>query len=89
MAQEKIVFVGVPANLDAELEESQRSAKQLLETLARKVGAARAAIQTRSAREMAADLERAAVRRPAYALATAIAAGFLLGCLLKSSLRAR
>jgi ElaB/YqjD/DUF883 family membrane-anchored ribosome-binding protein len=87
MAADEIA-AGVPANLDAELEESQRSAKRLLETLARKVGAARAAIETRSARQMAADLERAAVRRPVYALAAALGAGFVLGCLLKSSLRA-
>lgn len=89
MAADEIAAAGVPANLDAELEQSQQSAKRLLETLARKVGAARAAIEKRSAREMAADLEQAAVRRPAYALAAAIAAGFVLGCFLKSSLRAR
>lgn len=89
MAADEIAAAGVPANLDAELEQSQQSAKRLLETLARKVGAARAAIETRSAREMAADLERAAGRRPVYALAAAIAAGLLLGCLLKSGLRAR
>lgn len=89
MAADEIATAGIPANLDAELEKAQQSAKRLLETLARKVGAARAAIETRSAREMAADLERAAMRRPVYALLAAIAGGFLLGCILKNSLGAR
>jgi hypothetical protein len=91
MAADDIAAAGVPANLDIELEQSERSAKRLLETLARKVGAARAAdyVKTHSPREMAAGLEEAAARRPLYALAAAVAAGFLIGCILKSSLRAR
>ncbi len=91
MAADEIAAAGIPANLDAELEQSERSAKRLLETLANKVGAARAAeyVKTHSARERAAELEEAATRRPLYALAAAVAAGFLLGCVLKSSLRAR
>ena len=89
MSADDIAAVGMPANLDAELERSQRASQQLLEALARKVGAARAAIRTHSAREVAVVLERAAKRRPLYALAGAVAAGFLLGCVMKTALRAR
>lgn len=72
------------ADWNAELEHSRQAAGRLLDALARKLGASKAAdyVKMHSAREMAAGLKRAAVRRPVYALAAAIAVGFLLGCVL-------
>ncbi len=89
MAADEVAAAGTQANWEAELERSRLSAVRLLDTLARKVGAVRAAryMKTHSAREMASSAEQAASRRPVYVLAAAIAAGFLIGCLLKRSLR--
>jgi uncharacterized protein YbjQ (UPF0145 family) len=90
MAAKEIV-TGSSEDMDRALERSQESALRLLESLARKLGATRAAdyVKTHSAREMAAEVEQAAVRRPAYALAVAVGAGFLLGCALKLWARSR
>lgn len=89
MAGEEIAAVGTHARWESELEQSRLSAGRLLDSLARKVGAVRAAnyVKTHTAREMAAGIEGAASRRPIYALAAAIAAGFLVGCILKRSMR--
>ena len=75
----------------AQLEHSRQAAGSLLDTLARKLGASRAAhyVKTHSARDMAAGLKRAAGRRPLYALAAAVAAGFLLGCVLQGARQRR
>jgi len=89
MAADEIAAAGTQANWEAELEKSRLSAVRLLDTLARKVGAARAAhyMKTHTAREIAVGVEEAARQRPVYALAAALAAGFLIGCVLKRSLR--
>lgn len=86
---DEIAAADATASWDAELEQSRQAAGRLLETLARKVGASRAAnyVKSHSARDIAVGIKRAAGRRPIYALVTAMAAGFLLGCVLKSSLR--
>jgi hypothetical protein len=88
---DEIAAVSTPAHWETALEHSQRAARRLLDTLARKVEDSRAVhyVKTHSAREVATELKHAAKRRPVYALAAAVAAGFLLGCVLKSSLRSR
>ena len=85
MGADEIAAAGIPASMEAELERSRQSAGRLLDTLARRVGASRAAhyVKTHSAREMAEEFQRAATRRPLYALAIAALAGFLLGCAIK------
>ena len=90
MAAEETV-TSIPANMDAALERSRESARRLLDALARKVGASRAAeyVKAHSAREMAEEFTGAVKRRPVYALAAAVAAGLVIGCVLKRSLRLR
>jgi ElaB/YqjD/DUF883 family membrane-anchored ribosome-binding protein len=90
MAAEETV-TSIPPNMDAELERSRLSAKRLLDAMANKVGGSKAAeyVKTHSAREMAAELAEAVEREPVYAIAAAVAAGFLIGCVLKRSLRPR
>jgi ElaB/YqjD/DUF883 family membrane-anchored ribosome-binding protein len=90
MAAEETV-ASIPANMDVALEQSRESARRLLDSLARKVGASRAAeyVKTHSAREMAEEFTGAVKRRPIYALVAAVAAGLLIGCLLKRSLPPR
>ncbi len=81
-----------PRDLQSDLEKSRESAERLLDTLARKIGASRAVrnaangmqraaryVHVQSARDFTAGLERLVRRRPAYAIAVAIAAGFLAG----------
>ncbi|MBZ5580832.1 MAG: hypothetical protein LAQ30_01270 [Acidobacteriia bacterium] len=81
-----------PQDLQSELDKSRESAERLLENLARKIGASRAVrnaangmqraaryVHVHSARDFTAGIERLVRRRPAYAIAVAIAAGFLVG----------
>jgi hypothetical protein len=86
---DETVATGSVTNWEAELEHSRQAALRLLDSLARRVGASRPAryMKTHSVREIATGLKRAASRRPLYALAAALAAGFLLGCALRSSTR--
>jgi ElaB/YqjD/DUF883 family membrane-anchored ribosome-binding protein len=88
---DEIAAAGTAADWDAELEHSRQAAGRLMDTLARKVGASRAAlyVKTHSARDIASDLGRIAEERPIYIVAAAVAAGFLLGCMIKLSLRPR
>lgn len=88
-ADETVAYM--PANLDAALEQSRQSAKRLLDSLARKVGASRAAdyVKTHSTRDVVVEVTEAVQRRPVYALAAAVAAGLLIGCALKRGLRPR
>jgi ElaB/YqjD/DUF883 family membrane-anchored ribosome-binding protein len=73
-----------------EVERSRESAARLLETLAQKIGSARAVrtaahyVQTHSAQDVAFEIERAIRRSPAPAIAIAIVAGFLTGRALRS-----
>jgi ElaB/YqjD/DUF883 family membrane-anchored ribosome-binding protein len=87
-----------PQELQSELDQSRESAARLMESLARKLGATtktvrkasggvhRAAhyVQVHSAKDMAAELERLVRRRPAYSIAAAVVAGFLVGRALRS-----
>jgi hypothetical protein len=75
-------------NWEAELERSRQASGRLLEMLARKLGVSREA-GPMTARGLASGLERAARRRPLYALAAAVGAGLLLGWLLTGGARAR
>ncbi len=81
-----------PQDLQSDLEKSRESAERLLENLARKIGASRAVrnaansvqraaryVHVHSARDLTAGIERLVRRRPGYAIAFAIAAGFLVG----------
>lgn len=90
MPSEEII-TGSSEEMNAALERSQETAMRLLESLARKLGATRAAdyVKTHSAREMAAEVEDAAIKRPLYALGIAVGAGFLVGCALKLWSRSR
>jgi hypothetical protein len=88
-----------PASRDVltELEKSRESAARLLETLAQKIGAApgirgaaggvqRAAhyVQAHTVREAITGIDRAARRRPAYAIAIAVVVGFCIGRAIRS-----
>jgi ElaB/YqjD/DUF883 family membrane-anchored ribosome-binding protein len=86
-----------PQDLAAELEQSRESAARLLENLARKIGATRAVrgaagsigraahyVQAHGMEDMAAGIGRLVRRRPAYSIAIALAAGFLVGRALRS-----
>ncbi|HKE24321.1 MAG TPA: hypothetical protein VKB88_18290 [Bryobacteraceae bacterium] len=86
---DETVATGTVTNWEAELEHSRLAAVRLLDSLARRLGASRPAryMRTHSAREIATGIQRAARGRPLYALAAAVAAGFLVGCVLKSSMR--
>ena len=81
----------------AELEKSREAAARLLETLAQKIGVApgmrgaadgvqRAAqyVHAHSVRDVIGGIEKAARRRPAYAVAIAVVAGFFIGRALRS-----
>ena len=81
----------------AELEKSRESAARLLETLAEKIGAApgmrgaahgigRAAqyVQAHSMREAITGIDKAARRRPGWAIAVAVALGFFVGRAVRS-----
>src|SRR4051794_26257059 len=80
-----------------EVERSRESAARLLENLAQKIGSARAMrsaatgvhraahyVQTHSVKDVAFEVERAVRRRPAPAIAIAVAVGFLAGRALRS-----
>ncbi len=80
-----------------ELEKSRQSAARLLETLAQKLGAApgmrgaaggvqRAAhyVQAHSIRDAITGIDRAARRRPAYAIGIAVVLGFFVGRAIRS-----
>ena len=73
-----------------EVERSRESAARLLESLAEKIGSARAVrtaahyVQTHSVQDVAFEVERAIRRRPAPAIAIAVLAGFLAGRALRS-----
>ena len=86
---DEIAAAGAVTDWDAELERSRQASGRLLNLLARKLGASRAAhyVKTHSARQVANGLKRAAGRSPVYALLAAMAAGFLLGSALKGSFR--
>jgi ElaB/YqjD/DUF883 family membrane-anchored ribosome-binding protein len=86
-----------PQDLQSELHQSRESAARLLENLDRKIGANRAVrnaantmnraahyVQVHSARDMAAGMERLVRQRPAYSIAAAVVAGFLVGRALRS-----
>jgi ElaB/YqjD/DUF883 family membrane-anchored ribosome-binding protein len=78
--------------LQAELERSRESAARLLETLAEKIGAARAMrtaatgvqraahyVQVHSVKDVATEIDNAVRWRPVLSVALAVAAGFLVG----------
>jgi ElaB/YqjD/DUF883 family membrane-anchored ribosome-binding protein len=82
--------------LQAEFERSRESSVRLLENLASKIGAKRAVqsaaggvhraaryVQAHSVKDMATGIEQVVRRRPAYSIATAVLAGYLLGCVLR------
>jgi ElaB/YqjD/DUF883 family membrane-anchored ribosome-binding protein len=80
-----------------EVERSRESAARLLENLAQKVGGSRAVrtaasgvqraahyVQAHGVKDVATGIERVVRRRPAAAIAIAVAAGFLIGRALRS-----
>jgi len=82
--------------LQAELDRSRESSIRLLDNLAAKIGANRAVqsaagsvhraahyVQAHSVKEMATGMEQVVRRRPAYSIAAAVIAGYLLGCVLR------
>ena len=82
--------------LRAEVERSRESAARLMETLAQKIGSARAVrtaasgvqraaqyVQAHSVRDVAAEVGRAMRSRPAASIAIAAAAGFIIGRALR------
>ena len=84
-------------DLEVELNKSRESAARLLETLAQKIGSARAVrtaatgmqraahyVQARSVREVATEIESAVRWRPALSIAVAVVAGFLVGRAIRS-----
>ena len=73
MPAEEIAAAGTQATWEAELEQSRLSSRRLLDLLARKLRAVRTG--------------QAPMPRPVFAMAAAVAAGFLIGCLLKRSSR--
>jgi ElaB/YqjD/DUF883 family membrane-anchored ribosome-binding protein len=86
-----------PQDLQSELDQSRESAARLLENLARKIGANRAVrnaasgvnraaqyVQHHSVKDLAAGMERLVRLRPAYSIAAAVVAGFLVGRALRS-----
>jgi len=76
MAADKIA-AGTQADWEKELERSRRSGMWLLDSLARRMRAVRATRYWKA--------ERAASRGPMYALAAAVAAGLLIGYVVKRS----
>jgi ElaB/YqjD/DUF883 family membrane-anchored ribosome-binding protein len=83
--------------LQVELERSRESAARLLESLAQKIGSARAVrtaatgvqraaqyVQGHSVKDVATDIERVVRWRPAVSIAVAIVAGFLVGRAIRS-----
>ncbi len=87
-----------PQELQSELDQSRETAARLMESLARKLGSTNRAmrnaaggvhkaahyVQAHSAKDMAAELERLVRQRPAYSIAAAVVAGFLVGRALRS-----
>lgn len=86
-----------PQDLQSELDQSRESAARLLDNFARKIGGNyavrktahsvnRAAhyVQEHSMKDVAAELERLVRQRPAYSIAAALLAGFLVGRALRS-----
>jgi len=82
--------------LQSELDKSRESSTRLLDNLAAKIGARRAVrsatggieraahyVQGHSVKEMATGVEQVVRRRPAYSIAIAVIAGYLLGCALR------
>jgi len=82
--------------LQAELDRSRESSVRLLENLASRIGAKRVVqsaagsvqraaqyVQAHSVKDMASEVEQAVSRRPAYSIAAAVIAGYLLGCALR------
>jgi ElaB/YqjD/DUF883 family membrane-anchored ribosome-binding protein len=80
-----------------EVERSRESAARLLDTLGQKIGASRAVrtaasgvqraahyVQAHGVKDVASGIERVMRRRPAAAIAVAVAAGFLVGRTLRS-----
>jgi hypothetical protein len=77
MAAENIA-AGTQAHWEKELERSRRSGVRLLDSLARKMGAVRALGPAET---------REAPRGPIYAVAAALAAGLLIGMVIKRAAR--
>lgn len=81
----------------SEVEKSRESAARLLETLAQKLGSTQALrsaaggvhraaqyVQAHSLKDMVAGAGRTVRKRPAYSIAAAVVAGFLVGRALRS-----
>lgn len=84
-------------DLEVELDKSRESAARLLETLAQKIGSARAMrtaatgvqraaqyVQAHSVRDVATEIESAVRWRPALSIAVAVMAGYLVGRAIRS-----
>jgi len=84
-------------DLEIELDKSRESAARLLETLAQKIGSARAVrtaangvqraaqyVQAHSVKDIATEIESAVRWRPALSIAVAVVAGFLVGRAIRS-----
>jgi ElaB/YqjD/DUF883 family membrane-anchored ribosome-binding protein len=84
-------------DLEVELDKSRESAARLLESLAQKIGAARAMrtaatgvqraaqyVQGHSVRDVATEIESAVRWRPALSIAVAVVAGYLVGRAIRS-----
>ena len=82
--------------MQTQLNESRASSMRLLDNLAAKIGATRAVksatsgmeraahyVQAHSVKDLATELEGVVRRRPAYSIAFAVVAGYLLGCALR------
>jgi len=82
----------IPQDVLADLDRSRQSAAVLLDKFARKLGSSPVAsgvqkaaqyVQAHTVEEMAAGVERTIRKRPAVAIAVAVAAGFLVGRALR------
>ena len=86
-----------PDEMQSELERSRESAARLLESLAQKIGGNQAVrtaansvqraahyVQEHSWNDLLNGLEKAIRKRPAYSIAAAVVAGFLVGRAIRS-----
>ena len=97
MSPDEIAPSHDPNVAQAEMERSRDSAARLMESLARKIGSARAMrdatagieraaryVQVHSVKDVVTGLERLVRRRPVYSIGAAVAAGFLIGRWIRS-----
>jgi ElaB/YqjD/DUF883 family membrane-anchored ribosome-binding protein len=97
LAGDEVTPTQYPKDVQAEFEKSRESAARLMESLAQKTGAVRAVrgaasgigraaryVQDRSVSDLATVMERLVRQRPAYSIAVAVVAGFVVGRALRS-----